>query len=97
MGKFIWQPTSDVLARANVVRLMRRHGFDDYWELQRRSQEDPEWFWPAAIEDMGLDFSQRWERVMDVSRGPEWATWAQSSPARTVRGGRSRSASSPAK
>jgi acetyl-CoA synthetase len=64
-----------VLERANVVRLMRRHGIDDYWALVRRSQEDPEWFWPAAIEDMGLEFSQPWEQVVDRSRGPEWATW----------------------
>ena len=75
MAEFIWEPTPDVLADANVVRLMRRHGIDDYWELQRRSQDDPEWFWPAAIEDMGLDFWKPWERVVDLSRGPEWATW----------------------
>jgi acetyl-CoA synthetase len=71
----IWTPSEDVLARANVVRLMRRHGFDDYWDLVRRSQENPEWFWPAAIEDMGIEFSRPWERVVDLSRGPEWATW----------------------
>ncbi|MGH3082180.1 MAG: AMP-binding protein, partial [Gaiellaceae bacterium] len=71
----IWTPSEDVLARANVVRLMQRHGADDYWELVRRSQEDPAWFWPAAIEDMGLEFSRPWEQVVDLSRGPEWATW----------------------
>jgi acetyl-CoA synthetase len=75
MGKFLWEPSEETLARANVVRLMRAHGLDDYWELQRRSQEDPEWFWPAAVEDMGLEFSQPWTDLMDVSRGPEWATW----------------------
>jgi acetyl-CoA synthetase len=75
MGKFLWEPSEETLARANVVRLMRAHGLDDYWELQRWSQEDPEWFWPAAIEDMDLEFSQPWADVMDVSRGPEWATW----------------------
>jgi acetyl-CoA synthetase len=64
-----------VLEHANVVRLMRRHGIDDYWELVRRSQEEPEWFWPAAIEDMGLEFWKPWDRVVDLSRGPEWATW----------------------
>jgi acetyl-CoA synthetase len=71
----IWTPSEEVLARANVVRLMRRHGFDDYRELVRRSQAEPEWFWPAAIEDMGLEFSQPWRQVVDLSRGPEWATW----------------------
>jgi acetyl-CoA synthetase len=75
MGRFIWAPSEEVLERANVARLMRRHGLDDYWSLVRRSQDDPEWFWPAAIEDMGLEFSQPWERVYDDSRGPEWTTW----------------------
>jgi acetyl-CoA synthetase len=72
---FIWEPDEAVLEHANVVRLMRRHGIDDYWELVRRSQEDPEWFWPAAIEDMGLEFAEPWQQVVDLSRGPEWATW----------------------
>jgi acetyl-CoA synthetase len=75
MGEFVWKPTPDVLERANVVRLMRRHGIDDYWELVRRAQEDPEWFWPAAIEDLGIEFSRPWQQVVDDSRGPEWATW----------------------
>jgi acetyl-CoA synthetase len=75
MGDFLWEPTREVLERANVVRLMRRHGIEDYWELQRRSQEEPGWFWPAAIEDMGLEFSRVWDEVVDLSRGPEWATW----------------------
>src|SRR5881397_4226803 len=70
-----WTPTPEAFEHANVVRLMRRVGIDDYRELQRRSAEDPEWFWPAAIDDMGLEFSQPWDRVVDLSRGPEWATW----------------------
>ena len=75
MGEFVWEPSAEVLEHSNVVRLMRRHGIDDYWELVRRAQDDPEWFWPAAVDDMGLEFSQPWTRVVDTSRGPEWATW----------------------
>jgi len=75
MADVVWRPEGRTISRANVSRLMRRHGYEDYWELVRRSQEDPEWFWPAAIEDMGLDFAAPWEQVMDLSRGAEWATW----------------------
>ncbi len=75
MTEVVWTPSDDVLERANVVRLMRRHGIAGYRELVQRSIDDPEWFWPAAIEDMGLEFFEPWERVMDTSRGPEWATW----------------------
>ncbi len=75
MADVIWSPSAETLEHANVVRLMRRHGIDSYRELVRRSQDDPEWFWPAAIEDLGLEFSTPWSSVMDLSRGPEWATW----------------------
>ena len=75
MSEVAWRPSTEAFERANVVRLMRRHGLGDYWALQQRSQDDPDWFWPAAIEDMGLEFSTPWEHVSDLSRGPEWATW----------------------
>src|SRR5690349_11909192 len=54
---------------------MRTQGISEFGELLRRSQEEPEWFWPAVVEDLGLEFAEPWRRVLDVSRGPEWATW----------------------
>jgi acetyl-CoA synthetase len=75
VAEIVWRPSPEVLQRANVVRLMRRHGIDDYRELVARSQNDPEWFWAAAVEDLGLEFSMPWNQVTDLSRGPEWATW----------------------
>ena len=69
------RPSEDVLEHANVVRLMRRHGFSSYRELVARSIEDPEWFWPAAVEDTGIELYEPWSEVVDLSRGPEWATW----------------------
>ncbi|MBW3592280.1 MAG: AMP-binding protein [Actinobacteria bacterium] len=72
---FIWAPSQEQAATSNVGRLMARTGFDDYWDLVRRSQDDPEWFWPAAIEDMRLEFARPWDRVVDLSDGPEWAKW----------------------
>ncbi len=71
----IWRPSDEVRERTNAMRLARRFGFDDYWELVRFSAEEPERFWPEAIADMGLEFSRPWEQVVDLSRGPEWATW----------------------
>ena len=61
--------------RTNALRLAHKLGFDDYASLVRFSAEEPERFWPAAIEDMGLEFSRPWDAVVDESRGPEWATW----------------------
>jgi acetyl-CoA synthetase len=71
----VWRPPPEVVERANATRLVRRAGVGDYRELVRRSAEDPGWFWPLAIEDMGLEFSAPWSQVYDESRGPEWTTW----------------------
>jgi acetyl-CoA synthetase len=75
VAEVVWSPDEAVIERANVVRLMRKHGLVSYRDLVRRSVEEPEWFWPAAIEDMGLEFSEPWTEVLDTSRGPEWTTW----------------------
>jgi acetyl-CoA synthetase len=71
----IWRPSEEVRERSNAMRLARRLGFDDYWQLVRFSAQEPEQFWPAAIDDLGLEFARPWEAVLDESRGPEWATW----------------------
>jgi acetyl-CoA synthetase len=75
VAEIVWTPDEATLSRANVVRLMHRLGVSEYGELVRRSAEDPEWFWPEAIADMGLEFFEPWRQVLDVSRGPEWTTW----------------------
>jgi acetyl-CoA synthetase len=72
---FIWTPTDEQVESANLTRLARKVGVEDYAELHRVSIEEPERFWPALIEDLGIEFSDPWEQVVDASRGDEWATW----------------------
>src|SRR4051812_25347968 len=75
MPDFIWTPSPELVERANVTRLMRRLGAADYAELHRISVEEPDRFWPELVGDLGIEFSRPWDAVVDVSRGPEWATW----------------------
>jgi acetyl-CoA synthetase len=72
---FAWQPTPDVVAHANVSRLMRAHGIGTYPELVARSQADIAWFWAAAIRDLGIEFSTPYREVVETPRGIEWAIW----------------------
>jgi acetyl-CoA synthetase len=71
----VWHPPEGRVERANVTRLMRRFGCDRYADLHRISIEEPERFWPELVDDLGLEFSTPWERVLDVSDGIEWARW----------------------
>ncbi|HXR11351.1 MAG TPA: AMP-binding protein [Gaiellaceae bacterium] len=75
MSDFIWEPTPELVEQANVTWLARRLGAADYRELHRISIEEPDRFWPEVVADLGIEFSQPWESVVDTTRGPEWATW----------------------
>jgi acetyl-CoA synthetase len=75
MAEFVWTPTPEQVEQANVTRLIRRLGCADFHELQRLSVRDPERFWPEVVDDLGIEFSHPWEKVLDASRGIEWTTW----------------------
>jgi hypothetical protein len=54
---FVWTPTPEEIESANLTRLARRLGVERYHDLHRLSIEDPERFWPAVSEDLGLAIS----------------------------------------
>jgi acetyl-CoA synthetase len=54
---------------------MRTHGIEDYWDLVRRSQVDIEWFWNAVVADLGIEFFDHYSKVLDTSKGIQWAIW----------------------
>ena len=39
------------------------------------SVEEPDRFWRAVRDDLGIPLAQDWAEVVDTSRGIEWATW----------------------
>jgi acetyl-CoA synthetase len=75
VGSFIWEPSPERFENANVVRLWRRLGCESYHELHRLSIQQPEQFWPAVVDDLGLEFFRPWDRVLDTTDGIEWAKW----------------------
>jgi acetyl-CoA synthetase len=75
MSDFVWRPSDAVVERANVTRLARAHGLNDYNELNRRSREDIEWFWDAAVRDLHIGFTKPYKHVLETPRGIQWPRW----------------------
>jgi acetyl-CoA synthetase len=71
----VWRPTPAQIDAANVTRLMRAHDIERFEDLVTRSIIDPAWFWDAVVRDLDLEFSTAYDRVVDLARGPAWATW----------------------
>jgi acetyl-CoA synthetase len=73
--KWAWRPSAEQLESANLTRLIRALGCDGYASLHRLSVEEPDRFWRVVAADLELELTRSWDRVLDESRGSEWATW----------------------
>ncbi len=71
----VWKPTRQYVDNSNMKRLMRKHGIQTHDELIKRSIDDIEWFWDAASKDLSIEWFRPYEKILDTSRGIEWARW----------------------
>jgi acetyl-CoA synthetase len=72
----LWRPSETYLARSRVLKLMRTHGIQSYAEFYRRSITELEWFWETVVrDDLALEWSRPYDRVLDLSDGPAWPHW----------------------
>jgi acetyl-CoA synthetase len=76
--EILWRPTEKYLSESNLRRFMDRHGISDYRKLQRRSVLDIEWFWEAALKDLGVDWYRPYTHILDDSDGFPWCRWVVS-------------------
>lgn len=70
-----YRPSREALERSNVLAFCRAHGVASYEALVARSAGDPEWFWGTLEKDLGIEWDVPYTKVLDDSKGPEWATW----------------------
>ena len=74
-SEIIWQPPPGFAERTRIGRFMERLGIGSLAELQRRSIDDPEWYWRQVNEEFGLRWTKPFHRVLDASRGAAWPHW----------------------
>ena len=68
-------PPREYIDNSRLTAFIARHGLRDYDHLLQRSIADPEWFWPAVLDDLGIEFYEPYHAVLDTSRGIAWARW----------------------
>src|SRR5688572_1471757 len=74
-GEIAWRPTAEYIGRSRLKAFIDRHALSGYDELLRRSTSEPEWFWPAVLEELDIRFYEPYTKVLDTSRGMAWAKW----------------------
>ncbi|AEB12347.1 AMP-binding protein [Marinithermus hydrothermalis] len=71
----VWYPSPSYTQGSHLERLMQALGLEDYDALYRFSVESPEAFWSKTLELLGIEWFQPYERVVDLSNGPQWPRW----------------------
>lgn len=69
-----WVPPPGSVEKTRTWELMQRHSIDSFEELLERSL-DPEWFYPAVIEHLELEWPVPYQAVLDTSEGVPWTRW----------------------
>ena len=70
-----WRPSAEYIERSRLKAFIERHQLRDYADLLARSTADPEWFWRAVLDDLSIEFSEPFTKVLDTSRGLPWTRW----------------------
>jgi acetyl-CoA synthetase len=73
--QIIWRPRPDDLERSRVAVFMRRHSLGDAAALRERAARRPDWFYPAILSDLGVEWFKPYRTLLDASRGLPWTQW----------------------
>ncbi len=68
-----WRP--DPAQRTNLHRLMERAGVADYDALLAWATDDVGRFWETVLDDLGVEFYEPYDRILDTSAGIELPAW----------------------
>lgn len=74
-SRWIWEPSPQWIERTNVWRFMRKLGFDDREAFLAYSRDHLEEFWDRVAKEVGIEWAQPYQRVLDTLRGVEWGQW----------------------
>ncbi len=72
---FAWTPTPEQVERSRLRSFMTALGADDLAALNEMARRDPERFWGAVIDDIGIGWRQRPSRTRDISDGLPFTRW----------------------
>ncbi len=73
--RWIWEPDPSQIGKTNVWSFLTSLGYLSLQEFLAYSRDENEDFWRRIVERTGIEWFRPYDRVLDLSRGPEWAEW----------------------
>jgi len=99
-GEYAWAPSDEQMERSRLRAFLTTLGVNSLDDAQALARQQPERFWSAVVDDIGIGWTRRFDRAIDASDGLPWTRfwvggrlnlaanavdrWASSQPGRTA-------------
>ncbi len=71
----IWKPSKNSIEKTNIFKMMQRHQFKNYQDFWKWSVTQKEQFLYETVQNLGILFKNRFNKVFDISKGVEQPVW----------------------
>ncbi|MDP2676549.1 MAG: AMP-binding protein [bacterium] len=71
---YAWEPNEYFLNESRIARFMQKYGISSWQELIERSN-DIDWFWPRALDFLGIQWFTPYAELYDNSQGISHTKW----------------------
>lgn len=75
MNEFVFTPSEEQIQKSNIHAFMKKYGISTLDELNKKAQNDLNWFWESVSNDIGIIWDTKYSKVSDFSDGYQWAKW----------------------
>jgi len=75
MNKPIWFPSDEYKHGSHIEAMLRLLNLESYEALYQFSITQPEAFWEATLQLLGIEWFTPYCKVLEVSQGPQWPHW----------------------
>jgi acetyl-CoA synthetase len=74
-GAVIWQPNDNYINGSHLQKVIQTLGLDSYEALLEFSAENPDKFWKATLDNLGIEWFEPYQQFVDLSKGNPWPDW----------------------
>ncbi|MEH6947519.1 AMP-binding protein [Bacillus sp. JJ634] len=74
-NKPLWQPSQEYIESTRLYQWMEQLGYSDYNKFFDDSTRDIAWFWGEVEKELGIEWIQPYENVLNLSEGIKYPNW----------------------
>ncbi|MFJ8265701.1 AMP-binding protein [Peribacillus asahii] len=74
-NRFFWKPSQEYIESTRLYQWMEQLGYSDYDKFFDDSTRDIAWFWGEVEKELGIEWIQPYENVLNLSEGVKYPDW----------------------